>query len=326
MPENEEMSFDLTALEGSFIDLFWEWWVTSTQALVDTMGSEEAIQALRPYYMNANTATVHILSDAFKDLLEDPDFASKMVQFASEAWFGGKVTIWESKDVFVRENFGCKTQGACKELCHIVCKELVDNHARAINRQMTAMIDKGLFKGDDHCIVILRASDALNVDLPPDLREIGPFNISEEDLFSIRLQYLSESWVFTTRAFLDRLGPKMTLDKLRLYMRHSGLTYGILVAEMFKDEERELQLLGMVIGAINDAHMRKGTRRTSPDLIEEVVFECPFSQAPPEVCLQYEAFFRGVCEAIDPDFEFAYDRMMSDGDETCHWVIRKKRR
>ncbi len=57
-----------------------------------------------------------------------------------------------------------------------------------------------------------------------------------------------------------------------------------------------------------------------------MVFERPFSQAPPDVCLQYEAFFRGVCEAVDPDFEFAYDRMMSDGDETCHWVIRKNRR
>jgi aryl-alcohol dehydrogenase-like predicted oxidoreductase len=42
------------------------------------------------------------------------------------------------------------------------------------------------------------------------------------------------------------------------------------------------------------------------------------------MCLQYEAFFNGICEAIDPDYEFAYDRMMTDGDESCHWAIRRK--
>jgi len=39
--------------------------------------------------------------------------------------------------------------------------------------------------------------------------------------------------------------------------------------------------------------MRKGSSRTTEDLIDEEVRECPFSQAPPEICLQYEAFFNG---------------------------------
>ncbi len=56
-----------------------------------------------------------------------------------------------------------------------------------------------------------------------------------------------------------------------------------------------------------------------------MVVECPFSQAPPEVCIQYEAFFKGVCEAIDPEVEFVYDRMMSDGDPSCHWTLKRKR-
>jgi hypothetical protein len=46
--------------------------------------------------------------------------------------------------------------------------------------------------------------------------------------------------------------------------------------------------------------------------------------APPDVCKQFEGVFNGVCEAINPDYEFAYDHMMSKGDAACHWVVRKK--
>ena len=61
------------------------------------------------------------------------------------------------------------------------------------------------------------------------------------------------------------------------------------------------------------------------DFIEGTVHECPFVQsALPEMCHQYCAFFNGVCEVIDPSYEFVYDRMMTKGDPTCHWVIRKK--
>jgi hypothetical protein len=57
---------------------------------------------------------------------------------------------------------------------------------------------------------------------------------------------------------------------------------------------------------------------------ERTIEECPFKDAPAQVCSQLEAFFNGICEAIDPSYEFAYDRMMTKGDKTCHWMIRKK--
>ena len=57
---------------------------------------------------------------------------------------------------------------------------------------------------------------------------------------------------------------------------------------------------------------------------EGTIIECPFSSSSSEICAQYEAFFNGICEAIDPEYEFIYDRMMTKADMTCHWVIRKK--
>ena len=310
--------------DDTYMDLLWEWWVTATQALVDTIGSEAAVKALRPYYVNANTAAIHILGEYASQFREDPFIIGRFYQFGSEAWLGGSWDMWATPCGYIAVIKGCKTQGQCQELCQLVCQETIENSKRnngEINPE--TIIVKGLFKGDDQCLIA-----PADCDWEKSLRSsqlLQPLKFSHEELMAFRMQYVGESWVFTTRAFMDTIGTEVALDKLRLYMRHSGLTYGIRLAEDFENVPRGLKFLGEVIGSINDHHMRKGRRTTSDDEIEQVVEECPFSQAPPEVCIQYEAFFKGVCEAIDPDIEFVYDRMMSDGDPTCHWTVRRKR-
>jgi hypothetical protein len=79
-----------------------------------------------------------------------------------------------------------------------------------------------------------------------------------------------------------------------------------------------------VVQLISELHQRKSEIVLEDEGAAGTVGECPFAgSAPPETCLQYESFFNGICEAIDPSYEFAYDRMMTKGDKTCHWTIRK---
>jgi hypothetical protein len=76
----------------------------------------------------------------------------------------------------------------------------------------------------------------------------------------------------------------------------------------------------------NTVHHKDGTIESSKDdQINGIINSCPFSSAPSEICLQYQSFFNGVCEAIDPTYEFAYEKMMTKGDKTCDWVIRTKK-
>jgi len=311
-------------LASSSMGLFWEWWVATTQALVDNIGSEAALKALRPYYQNANNAAAQICTEYFKEIAKDPDFQGMMGIFSSEAWFGCKSRMRTSDKLGVLENHGCKTNGECKELCQMTCKENMDNQAQLSNPEGFAVLERSLCRGDDHCRILFGSKEGMTDYCFDDMREIRHADISDWEFRSFQVQYLSESWVFTTRAVIDQLGAKSAAEKLRAYMRHSGLSYGIKVARELKDFERGLQPLGRIIGALNDGHMRKGPRKSTADAIDQEVRECPFSQAPPEMCLQYEAFFNGICEAIDPSYEFAYDRMMTDGDESCHWVIRRK--
>lgn len=80
-----------------------------------------------------------------------------------------------------------------------------------------------------------------------------------------------------------------------------------------------------MIGGIEAANLKKGkAEKTSEQTIEKEIIECPFSSAPPEICSQFQSFFNGICEVIDPEYEFRYDRMMTKGARTCHWTIMKK--
>ena len=203
--------------DDDYMDLLWEWWITSTQALVDTIGSEAAMKALRPYYLNANTAAIHILSEYASHFQEDPFIVGRFYQFGSETWLGGSWDMWATPSGYVAEARGCKTRGQCPELCQLVCHEIVPE----------TVIVKGLFKGDDHCLIALA-----NCDWEESLRSsqlLQPLKFSKEEMMAFRMQYVGESWVFTTRAFIDTMGTKVALEKLRMYMRHSGLNYGIRV-------------------------------------------------------------------------------------------------
>jgi hypothetical protein len=325
MSDGEEKSSLEAKLASSSVDLFWEWWVACSQALVDNIGPEKALKALRPYYLNANSAAAQICGDYFKEITKDPDFFAMMGIFSSEAWFGSKSSMRTSGSLWVLDNYGCKTNGECKELCQMTCKELMDNQAQFADPEAFAVLEKSLCRGDDHCRILFGTKEGMTDYSPEGMREIRHPKLNDLEFRSFQVQYLSESWVFTTRAIIDQLGSRSAAENLRSYMRHSGLSYGLSVAKDLKEEERGIQLIGRIIGALNDGHMRKGSRSMAGDLIEEEVWECPFSQAPPETCLQYEAFFNGICEAIDPSYEFAYDRMMTDGDERCHWAIRRRR-
>lgn len=51
---------------------------------------------------------------------------------------------------------------------------------------------------------------------------------------------------------------------------------------------------------------------------------CPFQDAPLSACREFELVMNGVCEVICPDYEFAYNCMMTKGDKDCTWSLTRK--
>ena len=303
--------------------LLWEWWTTATQALVDAVGTEDALKALRPYYINANNAGAQISTSFFSNLSKDPDFMLKMALFGSEAWFGGKAELKASENLVILDIFGCMTKGESNELCHMTCKELMDNQAQNMGPGAFAVLERSLSGGDDSCRILIGTKEGMTGRNLKYFKEIEHMNINDSEFRNFQIQYVSESWVFTTRAVIDSLGAQAARERLCSYMRRSGLSYGFRILNILRGESKQ-STVKEVVQYINDLHLRKGKVLSTNGSFGEEVFECPFSQAPQEVCLQYEAFFNGVCDAIDPEYEFRYHHMMTDGDESCNWIIKER--
>jgi len=65
----------------------------------------------------------------------------------------------------------------------------------------------------------------------------------------------------------------------------------------------------------------------TPERVEKELTECilVFANAPQDICANaLEARSNGICEMINPEYEFRTIKRMCKGDKTCQWVIKKK--
>ncbi len=83
------------------------------------------------------------------------------------------------------------------------------------------------------------------------------------------------------------------------------------------------------LGHMAQAMCKALNQRGSPNFISEDEFvmqitDCPCQTFSPEFCGQHGILIDGIIEVLNPAYEFVYDRMMTKGDKTCHWTIRKR--
>ncbi len=312
------------------LGLLREWWMTATQAFVDTVGSEVAITSLRPHMVNAGKAAAHI----FKQVtgIDDPFVQLQSAGRSMEEMFRGSWDVPQCpSEGDLRKCFrNCITAGSCEAFCISLCMHCVCSRFNELEPSWNMRLTRSLGAGDPICEWALTPFGK-GVDIDRSERYIdfyrkrSPNPIPANLASALNHEYLGEFWVMTTRAFIEHSGNSKALERLSYYIRHSGMSLGIRLVSKFDNHEMGLPAIGDIVSLVNDLHRRKWTMTRGSDRIEGSVTECPFAQsALPEMCHQYCAFFNGVCDVIDPSYEFVYDRMMTNGDETCHWVIRTK--
>jgi len=314
------------------IGLLREWWITATQAVVDSVGSENALSSMKPYFIHAGKAGGIMFQKLAGIPGNDPFTSANGMGFAFAVMMDTKWgPSWRANDGSVIGEFhGCVTKGQCKEACICCCKFSIPTSHMETSPDFEMRLDKSLAFGDTHCEWLISRKNFI-----PEVSHTERFLIPDEVLEafapSIELQYYlshawsGEFWVIATRSFIDLVGPDKALERLRFYMRHSGMSLGFRLSNQLMLHERRKESMVKIIELIQQLHQRKWDLMNTMDSAEATIHECPFaSGAPPEVCSQYEAFFNGICEVLDPEYEFTYDRMMTKGDKTCHWTIRKR--
>ena len=127
-----------------------------------------------------------------------------------------------------------------------------------------------------------------------------------------------------TAASVIILGPQRTNELGAPMARNSGMKLG---AKLMKESngKGDLATIKDKMDFLNIILAQRGEPSViTRSSLEKEIRECPFKNGLPEQCKHWEGVLNGVCEAINPDYEFKYDRMMSKGDHSCHWLVKKK--
>ena len=310
--------------------LLFDWYANALQALVDAAGNEKATELLRPYFKNASIASIYILNETFGLGAGD----SNALNFFHVVIFNFmarvptmEISVYEKGDIAKVSNCPFK-QGPIVH-CALFCNEGPNMQAETLGIVSTTRLVSSLSQGDSECRWITRfgrnKESEYREDLGVEIANVLNWQFPKEMVDSFCIQYYAEFWVIATRALIDHIGELQATFVLKPYMKHRGISFGLKGSSAFINADSNLARISSMVDHCGRALQMKGVSSNSDTVLDErTIVECPFKDAPIQVCQQFEAFFNGICEAIDPSYEFVYDRMMTKGDKTCHWTIRKK--
>jgi hypothetical protein len=182
--------------------------------------------------------------------------------------------------------------------------------------------------GDGRCRFIVRkkGQEGSLDDLGPLVKVIPRIELTEEE----RLYLGDQTMMFVIIHFLSAARDLGVGEELLASLEPELKAIGKRVA-LFLENELSGGLEGKE-GALSAISICQRSMMMSGEGIEPIdadaysgkVTVCPFQDAPALACREFELVMRGVCEVIYPGYEFAYDRIMTKGDEYCTWTLRKK--
>jgi hypothetical protein len=327
-------------MEGIYSDLhnkiLAECQVNVLKALINEVGAQQALEVLKP----ANIFAGKVIAGMVRQKLgiQGNDVVSVAMPYyvAHYGTSRGQIKPMEIRDgKAIVELYACPgvPAGAPAEMCIEVSHYIAMGMCEAVNPEYEFVFTHHLLNGDNCCrYVVKKKSDKFTLDDPGRLEKTIPLELPQSDL---------DMWVEfeeiggmgnSTYVMVELVGPQRIFEMTAPYHRNSGLRAG---AKIRKDARGRSDLSTLRDGVdliCRSVHETKSSALITDSGIEKEM-DCPFksyfptnhySVPPLEVCMQLEEVSRGICEAINPDYEFAFDRMISKGDSNCHWVVKKK--
>jgi predicted hydrocarbon binding protein len=222
----------------------------------------------------------------------------------------------------------CPLKNAKPELCVFVSHLGAEMYCEFAHPTYECLWTHHMTNGDPFCRYIIKKKSITYKD-PDSLGKIistlPRVDLTDEQLAQMGNSFLGGAWLEYTIGFKDFNGSQKTIEVLGANAKRIGKNFGSLLIEANMLPARDISVMGGFIHQFGESFTMKG-RITSmaPGVYVKEINDCPFKTAPPEICKQWEAFYNGMLEKINPGLEFHYDRMMTTGDKTCKWVIAKR--
>ncbi|HTY47460.1 MAG TPA: hypothetical protein VMB46_07325 [Methanomassiliicoccales archaeon] len=296
----------------------------ASRKMSEALGSAVMIETLRPYYENWGSAGANTMKERL-GATETPE------QVCKASWVVGRM-IFHSFDgvIGLHENGASLTTTNCfaaaehQELCALYCSYASSSFASRLNPRARSAVVASMACGDRYCLKQFTVGRDPNGDIGKKLSDLTPPSVSADDLDYWGSAATGEAWTFTTRAFLEVAG-REALPGLTERAHAFGLEMSPrILASSIPTKEGRADVIDILATIRSIMRTVGNTTARSDSILDRETIECPFSGAPVEVCYQMEGFIEGVLEGIGKGYEMRHDRMMPNGDRSCHWTIRMK--
>jgi hypothetical protein len=305
--------------------------VQDFKLFLETVGAQKVLSAYQPM----GEYSGHAIARNFLNRLELKGDGSDVVAIPVYA-FTNNMLNCSSDPIEIRERgvevrtTSCiaSKNGVPPEYCVAVSHNAGNGVAKEINPEFEIVYTHHLTQGDPYCrYVVKRRSDRMGDmnDLGNLLRVLPPIELPESEKEALTTSYNCSIWINTIRAMLEILGSEDTIALIEVPSKLKGKAFGKDARKLLglentdaRDAELVIETLGLALGQ-DHKRLEDGS-----DLVMAEIKGCALMDGPFETCKQFELLADGICEAIDPSYEFAYDSMMTKGDKTCHWTIKKK--
>ena len=295
--------------------------------MVEKNGKANTLSAIKPYRIDHSK---YIVEEARKVLNlqgNGPDVMLTMHAFASSTIIPDVTGELKEKGA-VGINRGCLFKDSTPEFCmyisHFTTKAITD----FVNPEYEDIWTHHETSGDEYCRYIFKKrSDPISVmdDLGPTLAKLPRFEIPPNQARAMRAWALAAFWSEIVSAFVDLNGAETASEILRLNSQKIGIKTGKKLKKRYGDFGNDVDALCKLFNSISISLNRKGILNLDiPNEFSKEITDCPWQIFDTYHCVQWHSFLRGMLESVNPKYEFACDRMMTKGDKTCHWTIRKK--
>ncbi len=304
--------------------------MSSFEELLNRSGPVEALRALRPYRKQEMQFAIIGIQKGMN--LQGNGVDVMLLTYLMAGAFGVSLDKMKGE---IKERGGVGTFHDClfkdglPEHCMSISHYCLEHLTESINPEYESYWTHHQSSGDPFCrFVFKKRSDPIAVleDLGGTLVTLPRFELSREQCQCQSVMTLMSFLNDDVRAFVDLHGSEKTLGVLSPVGYGIGQEIGHKLVGQPARNRTDANSLGEMVRAMQRTYGQNTNYSViSRDMVENEITDCLAQNfSPYEACRQKEALFQGIVDAIDPDYEFLYDRMKTRGDANCHWVIRKR--
>jgi len=146
-----------------------------------------------------------------------------------------------------------------------------------------------------------------------------------EEAHQLALATWGQMYDASFQAVADKLGKDEALKLFQPYLEKVGEPSPIF-AEMMGIEGNDAVTIASLFCLYEEQVLKVEGKVTElgPDRVVKQSTACPFQNLSSGFCWAFTGIAEGMAKAINPDYKVTVNKMMTEGDSFCEWVVEKK--